>query len=94
MKSERPWPRSHLSSRSSAKAEAKTQAEKTFAEMRAQQQVFQEMLKKQTADGTVNWTHLMYGLETNWTSFESRAKIHERNLERRSAFTGDVCSAG
>ena len=52
-------------------AETKTQAEKTIAEIRAQQQVFQEMLKKQTAEGTANWTTLMRGLESNWASFES-----------------------
>jgi hypothetical protein len=52
-------------------AETKTQAEKTIAEIRAQQQVFQDMLKKQTAEGTANWVNLMRGLESNWASFES-----------------------
>jgi hypothetical protein len=55
----------------SLQADTKTQAEKTIAEIRAQQQVFQEMLKKQTAEGTANWTNLMQGLEANWASFES-----------------------
>ncbi len=50
-------------------AETKKQAEKTIEEMRAQQQVFQEMLKRQTAEGTANWTNLMRGLESNWASF-------------------------
>jgi hypothetical protein len=52
-------------------AETKTQAEKTIAEIRAQQQVFQDMLKKQTEEGTANWTNMMRGLESNWASFES-----------------------
>jgi len=52
-------------------AETKTQAEKTIAEIRAQQQVFQDMLKKQTVEGTANWINLMRGLESNWASFES-----------------------
>ena len=50
--------------------ETKKQADNTIAEMRAQQQVFQEMLKKQSAEGTANWTNLMHGLELNWASFE------------------------
>ena len=52
-------------------AETKTQAEKTIAEMRAQQQVFQDTLKKQTAEGTAKWVNLMRGLESNWASFEA-----------------------
>ena len=52
-------------------AETKTQAEKTIAEIRAQQQVFQDMLKKQAEEGTANWTHMMRGLESNWASFET-----------------------
>ena len=52
-------------------AETKTQAEKTIAEIRAQQQVFQDMLKKQTEEGTANWTNMMRGLESNWASFET-----------------------
>jgi hypothetical protein len=52
-------------------AETKTQAEKTIVEIRAQQQVFQDLLKKQTAEGTANWVNLMRGLESNWASFES-----------------------
>ena len=79
----------------SLQADTKTQAEKTIAEIRAQQQVFQEMLKKQTAEGTANWTNLMRGLEENWASFESLVqKIHERNLDGRPPFAGDVCGAG
>ncbi len=52
-------------------ADTKQQAEKTIAEIRAQQHVFQEMLKKQTEEGTANWTGLMRGLESNWASFET-----------------------
>ena len=52
-------------------AETKKQAEKTIAEIRAQQQVIQEMLRKQREEGTASWTNLLRGLESNWASFES-----------------------
>ncbi len=64
--------------------ETKKQAEKTIAEMRAQQQVFQEMLKKQTEEGTANWTGLMRGLEANWASFEFLLQKY-MNVTRKDA---------
>ena len=79
----------------SLQADTKTQAEKTIAEIRAQQQVFQEMLKKQTAEGTANWTTLMQGLESNWASFESLVqKYMNVTLKDAHHLQDTLCGAG
>lgn len=51
--------------------EARRQAEKTIADIRAQQQAFQHTIKEQQENSQASWQNLMRGLEANWTSFEA-----------------------
>ena len=73
--------------------EAKKQAEKTIADMRAQQQAFQQTIKEQQENSQASWQNLKRGLEANWASFESLLQTHAGAARKDAGHLQETFSA-
>ncbi len=73
----------------SLQADAKKQAEKAVAEIRAQRDVFQEAVRNQQNEGEAAWAKAKTALDANWASFEACVQKYmneaQKNTEQQQA---------